>query len=112
MSFYTVTVNRIYAIGWLWMGGKAYMPYDLTKSDVENIGELTRENIAKWLDSHSGDFQGIVDFQADIGDFFSDWANDDSEDFMHKCMGDYEEEEEVTMYDEVEDKGLLGTVSA
>ena len=80
MSYYTVTVRKINVIGQIWQPGfTCAMSYRLTKHDVEMIGELTRENVERWLMSHSGDFQSVQDFHADIADFDSPWENEASE---------------------------------
>lgn len=87
MSHYTVTVNEIHVIGRIWMpASMCAMTYKLTAHDLENIGELTRENVQGWLDTHSGDFQSISDFHADIGDFDSPWGSADSECSFMDCM--------------------------
>ncbi len=91
MSYRTITINEIHVIGTLWMGGTAAMTYKLTAYDLENIGELTRENVQKWLDTHSGDFQSLSDFHADIGDFDSPWEHAESECTFNDCMFPSEE---------------------
>lgn len=84
MSYYTVCVNQITVMGKTWAGYTGFMEYSLRDYDLENIkarsesGELTREAISDWLDCNSGDFQYIIDFCADIADFFSDWENEEN----------------------------------
>ena len=49
-------------VGKGWFSQEMAYIYDLRPHDVENIGELTRENIQRWLNSNAGDFQSIEDF--------------------------------------------------
>ena len=92
MSYRTITINQIEVIGTIWMpASTCAMTYKLTAHDIENIGELTRENVQKWLDTHSGDFQSIADFHADIGDFDSPWEHEESELTFNDCMFPSEE---------------------
>lgn len=92
MSYRTITINQIEVIGTIWMpASTCAMTYKLTAHDIENIGELTRENVQKWLDTHSGDFQSIEDFHADIGDFDSPWEHEESECTFNDCMFPSEE---------------------
>ena len=96
MSYYTVEVNEIQVLGTLWIGGTAAITYKLRSYDIKNMTNypdagLTRDNVEGWLDSHAGDFQGIIDFRADIGPWESDWEKEDSEILWHDCM--YGEEE-------------------
>ncbi len=87
MSYYTVTVREINVIGTIWMPAvTAATTIKLSSYDVENIGELNRENVEDWLNCHSGDFQSIQDFRADIADFQSDWQSEDSECIFIDCM--------------------------
>ncbi len=85
---YTVTTSRVQVIGTIWMPAvTAAQDYTLTPHDVENArdedGTLTRESVERWLALHSGDFQSVEDFRADIADgdkdFVSEWASEDSE---------------------------------
>ena len=87
MSYYTVTVRRIEVIGVIWLPlSTCAMVYDLQSYEVEQIGELTRENIQAWLDTRAGDFQSITDFHADIADFDSPWQSEESEGIFMDCM--------------------------
>ena len=71
---YTVESNFVDVLGHIWQPGVGlcHYRYNLTPSDVEQIGEFTRENVRTWLNSHAGDFSEIVDFQATIGE---DWIH-------------------------------------
>jgi len=62
------------------------MEYTLSKYDLENIGEPTRDNVEDWLGSHSGDFQDIRDFRASIGDVEIGWDSEESELQYSDCM--------------------------
>jgi len=87
MSYKTITINEIQVIGKIWLPPvTSAMTYKLSDHDIEKIGELTRENVEKWLRVNSGDFQCVDDFRADIGDFLSDWSNPDSEEVWCDCM--------------------------
>jgi len=91
MSRYTVIVRRIDIVGKGWYNQQMAMSLNLSAYDVENIGELTRENIQLWLDSHAGDFQSILDFRADIDEFESDFETEEGECIFNDCMfGDEE----------------------
>lgn len=93
MSYRTITINQIQVIGRIWMpyGAVCAQCIDLTAYDIENIGELTRDNVEQWLMCHSGDFSSIIDFRADIGDFLSEWADEESECTYSDCMYPAEE---------------------
>ena len=67
-------------------GLKCAMSYDLTPYDLENIGELTKNNIDRWVSLHTGDFSSVDDYRADIGDFLQDWENPESELTFNDCM--------------------------
>ena len=86
MSYRTITITEIEVIGKLWLGGTAAMVYKLTTHDLETIGELTRENVALWLATHSGDFQSVTDYHADIAAFDSPWEHEESECTFNDCM--------------------------
>jgi hypothetical protein len=68
--------------------------YTMSPSDVANArdddGQLTRDSVSAWLDTHAGDFQSITDFRADIADGDSDvvieWADEASELTFSDCM--------------------------
>ncbi len=90
MSHYMVTINEIQVIGDIWQpgAGTCAMTYSLRSYDLENIGELTRDNVDRWLTCNSGDFQSIEDFRADIGDWESPWESEESEYTFFDCMGE------------------------
>jgi hypothetical protein len=67
------------------------MRYDLSKHDVEDIGEFTLENVEQWLASHAGDFQSVEDFQATVGDQWIEWKKEESELTFNDCMYPNEE---------------------
>lgn len=88
---YQTCKSSIQVIGKIWMPAVTAYEYPLSSYDLENIGELTRENCEAWLATHSGDFQSIEDFRVDIStrngvDFVSEWANEESEFIFSDCM--------------------------
>jgi hypothetical protein len=94
---YMVEKNVVRMIGPIWMPASiAAMQKDLTSRDIEDIlgytehlhGErkLTREAIAHWLSLNSGDFQGVDDFYASIGDQEFPWEKEESEIEYNDCM--------------------------
>lgn len=91
---YLVERNFVQVIGTIWMpAATCAMEYPLTAADVETIGlPLTRENVAEWLTTHSGDFQSIEDFRATIGDEWCEWEHEESELTFNDCMFPAEEE--------------------
>jgi hypothetical protein len=67
------------------------MDYSPRAEDVKDEdGNITRESVQDWLDSHAGDFQTIDDFRADIADGDRDviieWATEDGEMTYSDCM--------------------------
>jgi hypothetical protein len=78
----THTVNRIDVLGRIWMPSiTCAYSYELSGYDLQNVGELTRENVQLWLDQNAGDFSEIIDFSVNFGDeeFVSPWADEESE---------------------------------
>lgn len=60
---------------------RTWMTYDLSPSDIQAIGEFTRENISNWLDGDKDNKKffeigvyGWVDFHAVCGDIDIPWA--------------------------------------
>lgn len=91
---YTVIKSIIRILGVNWYGQTCAMFKELNGYDVDNLEnsglgqelskEQKREVIEVWLVMNSGDFQRILDFEADIelGDGSNvsvDWQNEDSE---------------------------------
>jgi hypothetical protein len=78
---YTVERNWIDVLGRIWQPGigPCGLRIDLRAGDMENIGEATRDNVERWLASHAGDFQEIIDFHAIVGEVEIDWASEDNE---------------------------------
>lgn len=91
---YTVIQSIIKILGVNWYGQTCAMLKELNSYDVGNLedsglgGELSNEQkrdvVEGWLVKNSGDFQTILDFEADIelGDGCNvtvDWLNEDSE---------------------------------
>ena len=67
---YMVERNFVTVLGYIWMPNNVLCSYryPLSRHDVENIGEFTRDNVEQWLACHAGDFKHIVDFWASVGD--------------------------------------------
>lgn len=83
----TIERNWIEVIGTIWMpAATCAQRIDLTRYDIENIGEPTRDNVELWLTMHSGDFQHVQDFRAIVGETVIDWNNPDSEFTYNDCM--------------------------
>jgi len=63
-----------------YLGGIVVSLYELTASELCEIGEFTRENIVKWFESHRGpDWVGVLpveDFHAVCGDIDIPWATE------------------------------------
>lgn len=81
-------VSEVDVVGRIWQPGCGLCAYTypLSGYDVENIraygdGEITRDAVQRWLDTHAGDFSEIVDFRATIGDgdFDCDFEDEDNE---------------------------------
>lgn len=92
---YTVRTSLVSVVGRIWMpAATCAMDYTLSAHDVENMrgedGSITREDVADWISTHSGDFQSIADFSASIEDGEAtldfDWADPISESTYHDCM--------------------------
>ena len=82
----------------------AAMEYKLTKRDVENIeeiadirasmrnpdeyidDEITREDVAEWLTTNSGDFQEVMDFCASIGNLDIEWEDIENAFVYNDCV--------------------------
>lgn len=78
---------------WIELIGKIWLPAvtgaqrrDLTKSDMLNIGEPTRENIEQWLACNSGDFQCVTDFSAVIGKTVIEWQDSENQYIYNDCV--------------------------
>ena len=111
MARYMVEHNYVQVIGKIWMPSTtAAMEYTLSPHDVDEINDyadirsnqhwespyveegITREDVAQWLTTHSGDFQSVTDFHASIGDLDLDWEDVENAFVYHDCMyGDGED---------------------
>lgn len=87
---YTVRVSYVDVLGYIWMPhALCSMRYTLSGYDLAVIcaaGEedvITRDGLAQWLTSHTGDFSQIIDFRASIeyGDRTLDfnWSSEENE---------------------------------
>jgi hypothetical protein len=79
---------------WWPAGSMAATTYNVSSHDVENMrdddGQLTRESVSLWLDSHAGDFQHVADFSASLevdGNTVDiPWQSEDSGEVFADCM--------------------------
>lgn len=84
---YMVERNYVQVVGTIWMPSVTVaMEYELSRHDLENIGEFTRENVEQWLASHAGDFQSVKDFYTTAGDIEIPWASEENELTYSDCM--------------------------
>lgn len=92
MARYMVERNYVQVIGKIWLPSiTAAMECPLDRYDLENMrdeetGEITRDDIERWVGLHTGDFATITDFCASIGDTDYPWADEESEFTYHDCM--------------------------
>ena len=59
---------------------------DLSIEDVRNIGTPTRENVSRWLNTHSGYFSKVLDFHAIVGEEEIPWEHEESEIDYSACV--------------------------
>ena len=87
--------SEIDVIGPIWMPPTvAATTYPVTAHDVASMtgddGTVTRESVALWLDSHSGDFRAVTDFHAsiEVGPDTVDipWQSEDSAEVFADCI--------------------------
>lgn len=94
---YQKRVSRVDVIGRIWMPAVVCaMSYTLEDRDLDHIredgrGRYTRPAVDRWLTTHSGDFQNIIDFRVTISDaagrdFDSDFKSAESEITFNDCM--------------------------
>ena len=69
-------------------------PDDLRDADItpSSEGEITRESVQRWIDTHTGDFSLIVDWSASIEDggetIEFPWQDEESEFVFNDCVFD------------------------
>lgn len=87
-------------IGTIWMPAvTAATRYTVSQYDLANMTDdgtpgrppaITRESVSDWLDRHSGDFQCVDDFRADLetdsGNVTIEWFSEESEYTFNDCM--------------------------
>lgn len=85
---YTVDINQIQVIGYIWMPNNVVRAYKYTLEpyDMDNIGEPTRENVEAWLAMNAGDFSNILDFYAEVGETLIPWSSEESELTYQDCI--------------------------
>jgi hypothetical protein len=85
-------VGSVDVIGTIWMPAvTAASSISLSSYDVENMrnpddGKIARNDIEQWLYTHTGDFQSIEDFRAEIGNAVYGWKSEESEFTFSDCM--------------------------
>jgi len=93
----TIT-HECQVLGVGWFGQQSATTYTFTDFDVregmtDEVGIITDDSFQSFLASHSGDFQSITDFNADIGDnlYTRSWQDEDNEQcFLDLVYGDEE----------------------
>jgi hypothetical protein len=103
---YTVIKSIIRIVGVNWYGETCAMlkelnPYDVGNLEDSGLGEelskeQKREVVQRWLVLDTGDFQKILDFEADIeledgSNVWLDWVDEDSECEFMDCWYGVEE---------------------
>ena len=84
---FTVERNWVDVLGIIWMPAvEAGHRHDLSRYDMNNIGEPTRENVEQWLTTHSGDLQRVIDFHAVVGEVEIPWEKEENEIKYSDCM--------------------------
>ncbi len=97
-----VCISTVSVIGPIWWpsGAVCSLDMNLTSWDIEQIrdygnGTIDREAVEQWLCLHSGDFQHVQDFHADISDgdadYLFDWSDPDSEWIYADTLGGMED---------------------
>jgi hypothetical protein len=95
---YMVTESVIRVVGVIWWPAvTCAKDYELDSHDIGNIEKpVTRDTVERWLMLHSGDFQSITDFEADLeidGEtVLIPWADEESECTYSDCMFPSEDE--------------------
>lgn len=96
---YMIRKSVINVIGKIWMPSVVTTyTYEPDSIDVrlyltDEAGNVTRDSVARYLDTHAGDFAEIIDFEASIehDDQTIDipWSHEDSEDtFLDATQGE------------------------
>ena len=92
---YLIQKSIVQIIGVIWMPAvTCAKELTLSPYDVDNArdhgGKITRESVAQWLTTHSGDFQSVADFSASIEDgemtVEIPWSIEESEFAFNDCM--------------------------
>jgi hypothetical protein len=98
MARHLKVYNYVNIIGKIWLPPvTCAMSYSPRTDDVrDEDGNITRESIEQWLLTHSGDFQCVEDFEANIADGDKDilipWQSEESEFTYNDCVYGSEEE--------------------
>ena len=86
----TVVTHEVFVVGRGWHGQPMATTYNLIPYGLENLGEFTRDNVQKWLDTHAGDFQVITDFSASLAEVEIPFATEEGELAWYDLMFDNE----------------------
>ena len=98
---YIVRKSIVQVVGHIWMPNvQAAQDHVLDSYDVDNArddeGNITRDSVQRWLDTHAGDFSSVDDFWASIendGDTVEiPWENEDNEFAYNDAMYPYDTE--------------------
>ncbi len=97
---YTVRKSIVRVIGKIWMPSiNAAHQYTLSDYDVENCkdeqGNVTRESVDQWVNTHTGDFQSVTDWYASLevgGETIEiEWQNGEESEFAYSdCFAEVE----------------------
>ena len=76
--------------------------YYLSQTELREIGDFTRENVQKWMDTHTDvDWIGILptkDFHAICGDIDIPWATEESRQRWNERKASVDETEKIYHY--------------
>jgi hypothetical protein len=97
MPRYTRVYSQLNVVGRLWMPGvKAAQTITLEARDIEHIrgdkpfASITRDDVADWLTTHSGDFSEVIDFEARLSQGREDvdlpWEDEENGFTFTDCM--------------------------
>ena len=89
----TITENYVLILGGIWWpyGALCSLRVNLSSHDLASIGEFTRENVERWLLTHSGDFSSVKDFYATAGDIEIPWSSEENELAYLDTISEFEE---------------------
>ncbi len=103
MPTYTTYHNYVQVVGYILEGQLCTYEYTITPRDGDEIvghalyrslstdedTTITREDVAAWLSTHSGDFHVIIDFCASIGKTTIDWEEMENASLYNESVDEY-----------------------